>query len=46
MHRTDRPVQPADTFHITVLHNGRRVDMSTRLEPGDTVTLLPEIDGG
>lgn len=35
-----------DTFHITVLRNGRREDMSTRLEPKDTLTLLPDIDGG
>ncbi len=35
-----------DTFHITVLRNGRRVDPSTRLEPKDTLTLLPDIDGG
>ena len=35
-----------DTVHITVLRNGRREDMSTRLEPGDTLTLLPDIDGG
>jgi molybdopterin converting factor small subunit len=34
------------TVHITVLRNGRREDMSTRLEPGDTLALLPEIDGG
>ncbi len=35
-----------DTLHITVLRNGRREDMSSRLEPGDTLTLLPDIDGG
>ncbi len=34
------------TVHITVLRNGRREDMSTRLEPGDILTLLPQIDGG
>ena len=35
-----------DTFHITLLRNGRREALSTRLEPGDTLTLLPDIDGG
>jgi len=35
-----------DTFHITFLRNGRREALSTRLEPGDTLTLLPDIDGG
>jgi hypothetical protein len=35
-----------DTVHITILRNGRREDMSTRLEPGDILTLLPQIDGG
>ena len=34
------------TLHITVLRNGRREDLSTRLEPGDNLTLLPDIDGG
>lgn len=33
-------------LHVTVLRNGRRVDLSTRLEPGDTLTLLPDMDGG
>jgi hypothetical protein len=33
-------------LYVTVLRNGRRVDPSTRLEPGDTLTLLPDMDGG
>jgi hypothetical protein len=35
-----------DTIHFTVLCNGKRVDPSTRLEPSDTLTLMPDIDGG
>jgi hypothetical protein len=35
-----------DVLNITVLRNGRRVDLSTRLEPGDILTLLPDMDGG
>jgi hypothetical protein len=34
------------TLHFTVLRNGRRVDPSTRLEHHDTLTLLPDMDGG
>ena len=35
-----------DTVHITLLRNGRREELSSRLEPKDTLTLLPDIDGG
>ncbi|MCF8090015.1 MAG: hypothetical protein K9L23_18375 [Desulfotignum sp.] len=35
-----------DNIHVTLLRNGRRVEPSTRLEPNDTLTLLPDIDGG
>lgn len=36
----------SDTFYITVLRNGRREELSSRLEPKDILTLLPQIDGG